>query len=253
MHFTITADSDVGIIKQTNQDSLILKQALCDGKEVLMAIICDGMGGLSKGELASATVIRRFEKWFNEELPFELENPDVNVIGSKWALILKELNSSIGEKSKTFNESMGTTFSGILFWENSYVIVHVGDTRIYYLGDDLLQLTEDQTFIAREIKNGNMTLEEAKTDRRRNLLLQCIGASETVEPQVVTGITVPGVYLMCSDGFRHEISDKEIFSKFNFKALPDKKKMHENARMMIDLNKKRKEKDNISVALIKVE
>lgn len=74
-----------------NQDSVLIKQAKVDGEEVLLAVICDGMGGLSKGELASATVIRAFAKWFDEELPYELENVDMQVIGAKWVLLLKEI------------------------------------------------------------------------------------------------------------------------------------------------------------------
>ena len=66
MRFIATADSDIGISKATNQDSVLIKQAKVDGEEVLLAVICDGMGGLSKGELASATVIRAFAKWFDE-------------------------------------------------------------------------------------------------------------------------------------------------------------------------------------------
>lgn len=58
VRFVGTADTDIGISKSTNQDSVLIKHASTDKGEALMAIICDGMGGLSKGELASATVIR---------------------------------------------------------------------------------------------------------------------------------------------------------------------------------------------------
>ena len=58
MRFIATADTDVGISKSTNQDSVLIKHASTDDGEVLMAVVCDGMGGLAKGELASATVIR---------------------------------------------------------------------------------------------------------------------------------------------------------------------------------------------------
>ncbi len=126
MRFIATADSDIGIAKSTNQDSALVKHASTDIGEVLMAIICDGMGGLSKGELASATVIRAFERWFYEELPFELENVDLNVIGSKWVLKLKELNGKILEHSQhNDGAGMGTTFTGVLFIDKQYVVVHV--------------------------------------------------------------------------------------------------------------------------------
>lgn len=252
--FIATADSDVGISKSTNQDSVLIKHATCDLGEVLMAIVCDGMGGLSKGELASAVVIRTFNKWFDNELPFELENVDMNVIGAKWSLLLKELNVNILEYSQSIGEEgMGTTFSGILFVGNEYVIVHVGDSRIYHIASRIEQLTLDHTFIAREIRKGTMTIEQAKTDKRRNLLLQCVGASKVVEPDVLTGRTNKGVYLLCSDGFRHEITETEMFESLNPINLMNKEAMHSNAKYLIEQVKTRGEKDNISVILIKVE
>lgn len=254
MRFIATADTDIGISKDTNQDSVLIKHAMADGKEILLAVVCDGMGGLSKGELASATVIRAFAKWFDEELPFELENVDLQVIGAKWSLLLKELNAQILEYSKENSiEGVGTTFSGILFIDDQYVIGHVGDTRIYHIGASLTQLTTDQTFVAREISRGTMTLEQAKTDKRRNLLLQCIGASKVVEPQIICGKTEKGAYMLCSDGFRHEITEAEIHESLNPINLMNKDAMHNNAKYLIEQNKSREEKDNISVLLIKAE
>ena len=253
MHYIATADTDVGISKSTNQDSVLIKHATTDAGETLMAIVCDGMGGLAKGELASATVIREFARWFEEDLPFELETLDMQVIGGKWSLMLKDLNLKILEYGENLGSSLGTTFSGILFVDDEYVIAHVGDTRIYHIGASLTQLTTDQTFVAREISRGTMTAEQAKTDKRRNLLLQCVGASKTVEPQIICGTAEKGAYMLCSDGFRHEISPNEIYEKLYPASLINEEIMHSNARFLIEQVKSRQEKDNISVALIKVE
>lgn len=254
MRFVATADTDIGISKNTNQDSLIIKHATVDDKEILLAVVCDGMGGLAKGELASATVIRAFSAWFDDELPYELESLDMEIIGAKWSLLLKELNAQILEYSKSNNiDGVGTTFSGILFVDDKYVIGHVGDTRIYHIGESLKQLTTDQTFVAREISRGTMTIEQAKTDKRRNLLLQCVGASKVVEPQIITGNTQRGAYMLCSDGFRHEISEAEIYESLNPINLMNKDAMHNNAKYLIEQVKSREEKDNISVLLVKAE
>ena len=253
MRYTATADTDVGISKSTNQDSVLIKHASTDIGEVLMAIVCDGMGGLAKGELASATVIREFARWFDEDLPFELENLDMQVIGGKWSLMLKDLNLKILEYGTDHGTSLGTTFSGILFVGNQYVIAHVGDTRVYQIGSSLNQLTTDQTFVAREISRGTMTAEQAKIDKRRNLLLQCVGASKTVEPQVICGTAERGAYMLCSDGFRHEISEAEMYESLNPINFMNKNAMHSNARYLIEQVKSRNEKDNISVVLIKAE
>lgn len=157
MRFTATADTDIGICKSTNQDSVLIRHASCERGEVLLAVICDGMGGLSKGELASATVIRRFSEWFEEELPMELDHLDMDIIGAKWAMMLKELNARILDYSQKICENgMGTTFSGILFVDDRYVIAHVGDSRVYEVTPSMPQLTEDQTFVAREIRCGRI-------------------------------------------------------------------------------------------------
>ena len=254
MRFTVTADTDIGILKTINQDSVLIKHGVINEDEVLLAVICDGMGGLPKGELASAAVVRAFSQWFERELPYEIDHADMQVIGGKWALMLRELNGRILEYSKVnMIEGMGTTFSGILFLKDQYIIGHVGDSRIYQIGALMTQMTTDQTFVAREVSRGTMTPEQAKKDRRRNLLLQCVGASRVVEPQIICGKTERGAYLLCSDGFRHEITETEMYESLNPIHLINRDAMHSNARYLIEQVKSRGERDNISVILIKAE
>lgn len=253
MHYTAIADTDVGIVKNTNQDSVLIKHASTDVGELLMAIVCDGMGGLAKGELASATVIRAFAKWFEEELLCGPENPDLYAVGERWVALLRSLNEQILAYGQKLGISLGTTFSGILFVNDQYVIAHIGDTRIYRIGDSLEQLTEDQTLVAREVRLGNITPEQAKTDRRRNVLLQCVGASKKVVPQVLVGTAKKGAYMICSDGFRHVITPEEIYESFRPENFVNADVMHSNARYLIELVKSRQERDNITVALIKAD
>lgn len=252
MHFMAIAETDIGTTKGTNQDSVLIKHASTDDGEVLMAVVCDGMGGLAKGELASATVIRAFSEWFDKALPHELENLDLQVIGGKWGNLLRDLNGRIGEYGRRNSCSLGTTFTGCLFVGNQYVIAHVGDSRLYHIDSSMNLLTEDQTFVAREVRRGNMTPEQAKVDKRRNLLLQCVGASPMVEPQIFVGILEKGAYMICSDGFRHEISETEMYESLNPINFVNKNAMHSNARYLIEQVKQRKERDNITVVLIKV-
>ena len=69
MEFTATYNTDIGIRKSTNQDSLAMRIIDTPDGEVAFAIVCDGMGGLAKGELASKEVIDAFCKWFDEYRP----------------------------------------------------------------------------------------------------------------------------------------------------------------------------------------
>lgn len=250
MQYIAVAESDKGMQK-INQDRVLIRRTTYQGKEILMSVICDGLGGLSRSEIASEMVIHEFEEWFSIELPYELECIDMGVIASKWVLLLKALNVRIREYGKEYGERSGTTFTGVLFIDERFVLVHVGDTRMYYIGESIEQLTCDHTYIAREILKGNLTQEQAKTNKHRNMLLQCIGASKMIDPQIICGKVKQGVYMLCSDGFRHKVTENEIRDCFNFKDLKNRKKMEDKCRQLIDLNKQRKEKDNISVILIK--
>jgi len=253
VHFTVAAETDVGTTKEINQDSILVRHGKYSEGEVLMAVICDGMGGLDKGELASATVIRAFLQWFDKELPYELENPDMQVIGEKWSLLLKELNVKIQEYGQARKISLGTTFTGMLLAGSQYVIVHVGDSRAYRIGKNLRQITSDHTLVARKLERGDMTAEQAKRDKRRSMLLQCVGASDILNPDVLVGDTEKGIYMLCSDGLRNEVTEGEIFDAFNPKKNGDSEAMHANAGHLIRLAKQRQEKDNISVILIRTD
>lgn len=247
--------SDVGISKKTNQDSACLKIADTEKYgQVVLAMICDGMGGLSKGELASATAIRRFSFWFENELPKVIDTYSWKELSNFWDKSVKELNYKIMSYGTQNQSKMGTTITAMLIIEGKYLITHIGDTRVYKIRDAMEQLTEDQTYVAREIKRGNMTIEQAKTDPRRNMLLQCVGASKIVEPQIINGsISAGDIYLLCSDGFRHVINENEIFNSFNPQKINSLQDMSNSISYMIETVKSRNERDNITALLLKCE
>lgn len=258
IHYLAAAQTDIGLVKQVNQDSLTVKVIDTELGEVVLAVICDGMGGLAKGELASAIVVRAFEKWFWEELPQKLRRLNANMLRDDWERVIRSCNTKIKEYG---SQNMGTTLTSMLLFAGSYYIIHVGDCRAYELTDEIFQLTQDQTFVAREVALGRMTREQARTDSRRNVLLQCIGVKEYVEPEFISGKIVSGAcYLLCSDGFRHEVSRKEMLAAVEEKAWePLQKQKSQDAIMsgmnealdeLIATNKNRGERDNISAILI---
>lgn len=91
-------------------------------------------------------------------------------------------------------------------------MAQVGDSRAYEVSDKVLQLTEDQTWVEREVLLGRMSREDAIRDSRRNILLQCVGASGEVAVVYGKGKVRKGaVYLICSDGFWRGEREKEFF------------------------------------------
>lgn len=69
MEYIVAAESDIGIAKSVNQDSLCVKVAETELGNAALLLICDGMGGLAMGELASAEVVQSFSEWFENDFP----------------------------------------------------------------------------------------------------------------------------------------------------------------------------------------
>lgn len=254
MKYIAAYHTDVGISKKTNQDSLAIKVVETKKGKVAFAIVCDGMGGLSKGELASKEVIMAFCDWFDSNFVDSVNSGDFSEkkLVSEWNEIIQTQNKRLGEYGEKNNLMLGTTVSAILLYKDDYYIVHVGDSRVYCITDEVLQLTKDQTFIAREISAGRMTEEKAKTDPRRSVLLQCVGASQIVEPEFVKGKTQSNAtYMLCSDGFRHQISGQEMIDKIGPMVAKTEQDIEYGCRFLTETVKNRKETDNITVAVIK--
>lgn len=253
MDYIISASTDIGLVKQTNQDSLVMKRASTPFGEVVFAALCDGMGGLAKGEVASASLIMALSDWFTQQFPhFAGQQPEDYQIRSQWEKIVREQNEKIKNYGKLHQAEMGTTVVILLLTPKRYYIMNIGDSRVYEIQDQVIQLTEDQTIVAKEVREGILTPEQAYSDPRRSVLLQCVGVNDHIYPEMYFGETKnQSVYLLCSDGFIHEISNEEIYQYLQPGILGSKDAIKNHTDSLIELNKQRKEKDNISVAVIK--
>ena len=253
MNFLTAFHTDVGIKKKTNQDSLLIHQAQTDEGNVLFAVMCDSMGGLAKGEVASACMIRLFSEWFQRELPVMLsQGLRPEALRKSWEQVVANVNHRITNYSIRHSVSMGTTCAALLIVNDAYYIMNIGDSRIYLISDNVYQLTKDQTYIQREMDAGRMTYEQSLVDPQRNVLLQCVGASPVIEPDFYMGdVQINQTYMLCCDGFRHEITPQEFYQYLNPSVCCDPQTMQRNIVYLTELNKQRMENDNISVVLVR--
>ena len=255
MNYLVAYNTDVGLRKHTNQDSLAVKIVDTSEGRAVFAIVCDGMGGLSSGELASKEVIEAYCNWFDTDLTNMIKEGTCNInrIFQEWRELAIDENEKLMNYGMTRNVSLGTTLSAVLLYQKKYMIVHVGDSRIYELSNrNVRQITEDQSVVAREVALGNLTPEEALRDPRRSILLQCIGASPMVEPAFFQGsFDSETSFLICSDGFCHEVSHAELYEQLGPEACVNSTVMRQNCVYLTELVKKRQEQDNISMVLIK--
>ncbi len=254
MEFLMSGCSDKGIVKKTNQDSYMGKIISTQMGSVAFAILCDGMGGLSKGEAASSTVINAFREWSEKELPRFCEmGLDKWLIQNTWNRIIDTCNETLIAYGRNNHIQIGTTLTAILITEEDYFVINVGDSRAYEVNNGVHLLTKDQTLVERDVDLGLITREQAEVDPRRNILLQCIGGARKANADFYYGDVEPNsVFFLCSDGFRHEISDAELFQYLKPSGIKTSDDIKIQLNDLVELNKQRMERDNISAIAIKV-
>lgn len=255
MAFLAAYHTDIGTKKSTNQDALLLKTAKTPKGEIGLFVVSDGMGGLSHGELASATVIRGLSEWFDNELPELVYNDTLEeLVCMELEECIKALNEKIMQYGTTTNIQLGTTVTALLVVYSTYYIAQIGDSRAYRIDRKLEQLTKDQTLVERELERGNITEQEAKVHPKRNVLLQCVGASKEIDVVFTSGeIEVGTLYLLCSDGFHHQLSKDELYDHFNPGLFSNEQQLKEKIAEVIELVKLRNEKDNISALVTMIQ
>lgn len=254
MEFVISAHTDIGTRKETNQDSFCAKVARTpQGRRVAMVVVCDGMGGLAKGEVASAAVTRTFADWFGQELPLFYNDFSVDRVVNRWEELIQGLNTRIAGYGQAAGIQLGTTLTVLLVVEGSgYLVGHVGDSCAFMISGGITRLTEDQTVVGLEMQQGRITKEQAETDQRKNVLLQCIGASSAVVPQYVYGtLENAGIFLLCSDGFYRALDEGEILGAIN-RADMTPQEAKKQLIELTELAKSRGETDNITGILLQV-
>lgn len=254
MRYISAAQTQKGIRKQMNQDSILLiNQRFC-GRESVLAVICDGIGGLADGEVASREVVRLFEKWFLEKREAAWDCDDFeDELYDSWEALLQSAHHQISSYRSGRGSRMGTTATVMLLMEKEYYIAHVGDGRIYEIMDEAVPLTRDQT-IAGLAGTGGSPAGEAADDKASGILLQGIGASEKIRPVYTSGcVKDQAVYLLCSDGFRHRVERSELVEWFSPGNMTDEKVMTDRLSFAIKQVESRGEKDDISGILIRAQ
>ena len=251
MDFITATHTDVGMRKKVNQDSVFVEIADTNIGPVLLAAVCDGMGGLAEGEVASAKMVYALEHWFENVLSVALERGMLSFENfcSGCDLLIHDTGELImGEAA----ESSGTTICLLFCAKGTYYTANVGDSRVYRIRDRIpFQLTKDQTVAQDAYERGKIKKEEIEHHPQRSVLLQCVGATDIVIPDYGRGQYDAGdVFLICSDGFRHRITEQEIADNLTFPSPPMESRLKDALERLTGWSMIRGEKDNISSAAI---
>ena len=228
--------TDVGRRRENNQDQLLV-----DEQRDVYAI-ADGMGGHAAGEVASSIAIQALAETIKDASEEEANQFLVDAF--------QEGNRRICESVLARGEwrGMGTTIVALVRRDDRVIIGHVGDSRSYVLRDGaLVQLTDDHSWVAEQVRMGLLTNEEAHKHPMRNIVTRAMGNRLELEVDVSEQPIHPGdVFLLCSDGLNSMLGDEQI-SEILSRHQDDPV---EACRALIDAANEHGGDDNITVIVL---
>lgn len=175
-----------------NEDSLVLQEADTRRGTVLLAAVCDGIGGLAEGETASGYLAEMLIVWFYKELlPLAERRKGKRFIYKSVIKMLYEADESIKAYGRKKEIRLGTTVTAFVLWGSRFFLFHVGDSRVYRITKRVRTLT--------------------KEDGDGKVLTRCIGAGKWEKPYWRSGkVRKKTGFLLCTDGFYKKLSEEEI-------------------------------------------
>jgi serine/threonine protein phosphatase PrpC len=237
--------TDVGCHRELNEDSgrIVWAEASKHGNRGVLAVVADGMGGHQAGEVASQTAVETIER----EYPLGKGTP-----GRALERAFEQAHHRIRQLSASnpTMQGMGTTCTAVAVVGAEAWAVHVGDSRLYLVrGDSIYQLSEDHTQCMEKVRQGLMTLEQARRHEDRNVLVRAMGSRPELafmswhEPMEVK----PGDrFLVCSDGLHDMVADMEMRDVARGASAEDA------CRKLVTMARERGGYDNITVAVIAI-
>lgn len=231
--------SDKGMVRSANQDAYHIDP---QGR---FFIVADGMGGHAGGEEASRIAIETAHTYLERHWDSE---PDTKSLLAQ-ALIMANDAIVADQDINPQRADMGTTLVMLMFRDDLVWSAHVGDSRLYRLrGDKLDLITEDDTWVARAMKLGQLNEEEARVHPLRHVLSHCLGRRDLRQVNIQTqDIAVGDRLLLCSDGLTEEVPHDEIaiHLQAETEALA--------AQALIDAAKQHGGSDNITVIIATIQ
>lgn len=237
----VSSKTDTGKRRDHNEDSIMFD----DRRDIYL--LADGMGGHKAGEMASKMAVEVAYDYLaakTKKKISEKEIPDLLATA-----LLKAHNAiKVSEKIDVEFKGMGTTLVIMIIKKDRAYICHVGDSRAYHIGDNIRQVTKDQTLGNHLIEHEKKRIEEIP-NKAWHTLIQAVGVSRNIVPasnevELKTG----DVILLCSDGLTDMLTDKEIEDIIKKSRDSDFKDI---ADFLVEEANRKGGKDNISVILVK--
>jgi protein phosphatase len=208
LHVAVWALTDIGLVRENNEDSFGFDESLG------IYVVCDGMGGLDSGEVASSRAVAAVLSSFRSSAQSNA------TVSSRLLTAIYEANRDVFETGRVPPpKGMGTTAVAAALDANRLLIANVGDSRAYLIDNgECRQITIDHSYINELIRNGTLTPETAKTadlEAMQSIITRAIGIANEVEPDIFPVDLHPGAaILLTTDGLTRYVQAPEIAKVF---------------------------------------
>lgn len=213
----IVGATDVGKVRSANEDGYDFG-IFDDG--TAWAIVCDGMGGVRGGHIASSLVLEmvseKIKKSYNKLMPsYSFENMFLSTITT--ANVIVHDRSFTDEDLK----GMGTTIAAVIVKDHIACIAHVGDSRVYKISEGTIkQITKDHSLAQEMLDRGQLTQEEFENYPKKNIITRALGVDEDIDIDFdFTALEDGESLVLCSDGLSGLISDEDILRIYNDNSI----------------------------------
>ncbi len=239
------ARTDIGKYRTLNEDSYFIDE------EIGLFVLADGVGGHDAGDLASGIAVAVFQEWADEIHKLPADSIDSSPTGRLETLkeLVNEANHRVYERSLTrsFSNGMGTTIIGGFITPSELIYAHVGDSRLYILRDGVLeQITTDHSLVQKLVDIGQLTAQEARVHRHRNIIDRAVGFEPTVDIDCeICPLNPDDIVLACTDGLHDMIVDDTEIARI----IIDASDLDAASRGLIDKVLDYGGKDNVTLVL----
>lgn len=239
-HKIFAGKTDTGLKRENNEDAFALNP------ELGFWLAADGMGGAAAGEVASKIFAESAFEVFSDNTSRSEKEILYRVHGA-----FSHANQKILEHvaQQPDHQGMGCTAELLAFYDEGFILGHIGDSRTYRLRNGKLeQLTQDHTLVQQQFRQGLITEDQIKHHPMRNLILRAVGIKEELTIDLLKGKALPeDQFLLCTDGLTDMLSDDQIQD-----ILSADVQINRKADELIEAAKAAGGYDNITVALIAI-
>lgn len=236
--------SDTGAVRAQNQDSFYLKLIR---EDLLLAIVCDGMGGAKAGNVASSLAAATAAEYLEDIAPDKLASHGA----ARLCEACRMSNRAVFHKACREQEcrGMGTTMVCALVHGSKASILNVGDSRAYHIsGEGIAKVTRDHSVVEDLLQQGRITPEEARNHPKKNLITRCLGTESEVDPDLYElKLKAGDRLLLCSDGLSNVLTDQEMLYEVLHGGSGET-----CCQRMLDIALSRGAPDNVTAVLIEI-